>query len=492
MWGDSIGMPPSGSVLSVTFPGMTTGSPFPLNDWIYLTSSLSHLLSASLSTKSFANELEFARADEMKPFLVGSMGEARTNASMWVQHFPLEKVDLGNLRSWLKLLPCGSKFGLAVFLDPDAADVCDTHSSNSNDNNWDQCSKCDLTSSSWLSMSLQVQLVSHIYESKFESTATISIGFSVVLQSGQVPAHSSILNNLLQYQAISASDGKQKERASDEKYDAGSRSDNNSIVSRSLQHCYRQYAPIAMRDRLQGLEKDNKNIDSDTLKLSLHRKFQWNPEKSEFRSTTRVNFTGGEDGILYHSALLSITEVLPAYYDIVFQTYSYQVIYREGLIITNRSLVADLTSLRYASPHCTSGNQQQAQCERAIQWSVELPSGAVAMDIYFSAVVVGSSRFIPRHKLPPAASHGLFVPPTTVEFAALRSHMSIQSPVERYAQNSSIIRQTEWFLVPVTIPDMSMPFNVITLVCTLLAFLVGSLINILVLKPLTVASGGNY
>lgn len=44
---------------------------------------------------------------------------------------------------------------------------------------------------------------------------------------------------------------------------------------------------------------------------------------------------------------------------------------------------------------------------------------------------------------------------------------------------SPVLSYTEVLLIPLTTPDFSMPYNVITITCTVFALYVGSLLNVL-------------
>jgi hypothetical protein len=74
---------------------------------------------------------------------------------------------------------------------------------------------------------------------------------------------------------------------------------------------------------------------------------------------------------------------------------------------------------------------------------------------------------------PHDANYGIIIPPSTVCGNSIHG-----------LNNSTVkfIIRSETNLVPRMLPDFSMPFNVITLVSTVSAFLLGSFINILVRK----------
>lgn len=46
-------------------------------------------------------------------------------------------------------------------------------------------------------------------------------------------------------------------------------------------------------------------------------------------------------------------------------------------------------------------------------------------------------------------------------------------------ENRPVLSYTEVLLVPLTTPDFSMPYNVITITCTIFALYFGSLLNVL-------------
>lgn len=46
-------------------------------------------------------------------------------------------------------------------------------------------------------------------------------------------------------------------------------------------------------------------------------------------------------------------------------------------------------------------------------------------------------------------------------------------------ETSSVLSYTEVLLIPLTTPDFSMPYNVITITCTVFALYFGSLLNVL-------------
>lgn len=88
------------------------------------------------------------------------------------------------------------------------------------------------------------------------------------------------------------------------------------------------------------------------------------------------------------------------------------------------------------------------------------------------------TRFLHFEDFPPNPLRGMEVPPAVVAAYQYEKRSGELLGVHRVA--------TEALLIDVPSPDFSMPFNVVTLSSTLLAFFLGTMINILVKK-----SGGD-
>ncbi|EPS61471.1 hypothetical protein M569_13326, partial [Genlisea aurea] len=94
--------------------------------------------------------------------------------------------------------------------------------------------------------------------------------------------------------------------------------------------------------------------------------------------------------------------------------------------------------------------------------------------------------FLHIDEYPPDANQGFDIPSSIVHFAGLASKMNFggnfsgQVPLLAKLQEETPVRAyTEVLLVPLTTPDFSMPYNVITIACTVFALYFGSLLNAL-------------
>lgn len=95
--------------------------------------------------------------------------------------------------------------------------------------------------------------------------------------------------------------------------------------------------------------------------------------------------------------------------------------------------------------------------------------------------------FLHIDEYPPDANQGFDIPPAVITFPNFHVKMhfgednsSKQSAVlSRFEDNIPVRSYTEVLLVPLTTPDFSMPYNVITITCTVFALYFGSLLNVL-------------
>ncbi|KAI4340313.1 hypothetical protein MLD38_025163 [Melastoma candidum] len=95
--------------------------------------------------------------------------------------------------------------------------------------------------------------------------------------------------------------------------------------------------------------------------------------------------------------------------------------------------------------------------------------------------------FLHIDEYPPDANQGFDIPSAVITFP--KFHPSMQFDIQRPDSNSSLFTgfeervpvraYTEVLLVPLTTPDFSMPYNVITITCTVFALYFGSLLNVL-------------
>ncbi|CAK9159180.1 unnamed protein product [Ilex paraguariensis] len=94
--------------------------------------------------------------------------------------------------------------------------------------------------------------------------------------------------------------------------------------------------------------------------------------------------------------------------------------------------------------------------------------------------------FLHIDEYPPDANQGFDIPSAVVSFPDNQASMHFvednslnQTPLLSKLQERTVLSYTEVLLVPLTTPDFSMPYNVITITCTVFALYFGSLLNVL-------------
>jgi phosphatidylinositol glycan class T len=93
--------------------------------------------------------------------------------------------------------------------------------------------------------------------------------------------------------------------------------------------------------------------------------------------------------------------------------------------------------------------------------------------------------FLHIDEYPPDANQGFDIPSALISFPDHHASLDFQeelsnSPLLSSLKEKSLVRSyTEVLLVPLTTPDFSMPYNVITITCTIFALYFGSLLNVL-------------
>lgn len=95
--------------------------------------------------------------------------------------------------------------------------------------------------------------------------------------------------------------------------------------------------------------------------------------------------------------------------------------------------------------------------------------------------------FLHIDEYPPDANQGFDIPSAVISFPNFNASMAFpkgdslnESPMmSKFQENNPVMAYTEVLLVPLTTPDFSMPYNVITITCTVFALYFGSLLNVL-------------
>ncbi|GLU03842.1 hypothetical protein SLE2022_210170 [Rubroshorea leprosula] len=95
--------------------------------------------------------------------------------------------------------------------------------------------------------------------------------------------------------------------------------------------------------------------------------------------------------------------------------------------------------------------------------------------------------FLHIDEYPPDANQGFDIPSAVISFPKFHASLIFpkddslnESPMlSKFQEKNPVMSYTEVLLVPLTTPDFSMPYNVITITCTVFALYFGSLLNVL-------------
>ncbi|KAI8523245.1 hypothetical protein RHMOL_Rhmol13G0058600 [Rhododendron molle] len=118
-----------------------------------------------------------------------------------------------------------------------------------------------------------------------------------------------------------------------------------------------------------------------------------------------------------------------------------------------------------------------------MELALKLPCGIIS-----AALTLDFDKgFLHIDEYPPDANQGFDIPSAVVSFPDFRASVdfledasSNKSPLlVKMQERSPVLSYTEVLLVPLTTPDFSMPYNVITITCTVFALYFGSLLNVL-------------
>ncbi|KAG0491084.1 hypothetical protein HPP92_007947 [Vanilla planifolia] len=120
--------------------------------------------------------------------------------------------------------------------------------------------------------------------------------------------------------------------------------------------------------------------------------------------------------------------------------------------------------------------------------SLAPPSSANGRHHHLFPKAIAQLGFLHIDEYPPDANQGFDIPSALVTYPELYSSKRYEMDYSVYC-NSSLLSKfqegnpvhsyTEVLLVPLTTPDFSMPYNVITFTCTVLALYFGSMLNVL-------------
>ncbi|KAL6875753.1 hypothetical protein ACP4OV_013266 [Aristida adscensionis] len=439
--------------------------------WKNLTHTLSGLFCASI------NFLESSTA-----FSAPRWGFKLNEGNLRYGALPREAVCTENLTPWLKLLPCRDKAGLAsllyrpsiykgyyhsqklklrstqslgiildqtltVVLQPNSVSVKQPHSpgkqlqpswSMSNLFNRKLSGKCLVSKSSRIYLEIDKSIVSKIKESGSDVSWNNEL---FVLSNGPD-------------RVIQESNHLTVESSSLYEYDANSYSEDNPLdvgITWKLPLIWSCTPPPYHTSRfLMGSGNERGSIALSFLSTNLHKQIFGSLNDCSIRAV--------------------VFQVVPWYVKVYYHSL-------EIFIDGNRATVSEVVDNIHVTP--SEDKLLPGTLEMLLRFPCSMQSATLTLDF--------DKGFLHIDEYPPDANQGFDIPSALVsfpEFNSTRSYpelgSSLGSPLLENFQEEGVVKSyTEVLLVPLTTPDFSMPYNVITFTCTVLALYFGSLLNAL-------------
>ncbi|XP_048336454.1 uncharacterized protein LOC125418191 isoform X2 [Ziziphus jujuba] len=415
---------------------------------------------------------------------------------------PREAVCTENLTPWLKLLPCRDKAGVAALMDRPSIYKGFYHSQRLHLTSTEFDSD-DVDSGIVLEQTLTVVLQTNgkkavltSQETKLQPSWSLTTMFGRKINGRCVLAKSSnvylqldrglvaVLNNLQKENEISA--------PGNLAYEA-SRSNHGFELSvkpdRVLEEAESQGKnPSVLYEFAVGKYSNSESFD---LGLTWKLPVVWSCQQAPLSASRFLMGSGNERGaiaISWKSSQLSqqllhpdvieencklqvnVFQVVPWYIKVYYHTL--QVFVDERL-----EAVSDIVEKIRVSP--SEDKVSPGVMEMILKFPCGMKSAAITLEF--------DKGFLHIDEYPPDANQGFDIPSALISYPNF--HASIQfvedksldkSPIlAKFQEKSSVRSYTEVLLVPLTTPDFSMPYNVITITCTVFALYFGSLLNVL-------------
>ncbi|KAK6940522.1 GPI transamidase component PIG-T [Dillenia turbinata] len=463
--------------------------------WKNLTHTLSGLFCASInflesSTTYAAPEWGF------RPF----------TGSLRYGSLPREAVCTENLTPWLKLLPCRDKAGLSALLERPSIYKGFYHSQQLHLTSA-EFKSAELDSGIILEQTLTVVLqpgTKRTGLAYFQPSWSISSIFGKQITGKCVLAKSSSVFLQIESDAVSELKNLWKENGMSVKSNEMSKNLwSNPYFELSI-------APDRVREA-SSFNSDSSSIfyeffiqkysrsESFDLGLTWKSPFVWSCPKAPLHATRFLMGSGNERGSV--AITLRTTELNWRLMDAdiseetcklrvdIFQMVPWYVkVYYHTLLVfvdEKPQALIDVVERMHVSP--SEDKVSPGLMELALKLPCRLNSAALTIEF--------SKGFLHIDEYPPDANQGFDIPSAVISFPSFKtrlhfpnddsvSYLPLLSKLQASTfvcmqERSPVLSYTEVLLVPLTTPDFSMPYNVITITCTVFALYFGSLLNVL-------------
>ncbi|XP_020575014.1 GPI transamidase component PIG-T isoform X2 [Phalaenopsis equestris] len=460
-------------------PGVELWANFdlPLNTIDHTWKNLTHVLSGLFC--SSINFLESSTA-----YSSPTWGFQSNSSKLRYGALPREAVCTENLTPWLKLLPCRDKAGIALLLDRPSIYKSHYHSQ-----------RLKLISSEFTGIILE-QTLTLVLQPSMRRLSSLSLGdgslqpswslnslFGKKVVGHCVLAKTSRIFLELENDLALKVDKLQPLSSWNNSAFELSVIPNNEI--RELNALNKLRSSVLYVFEVSGLN------DSVPLDLGIHWKIPlvWSCSRAPFHVNRFLMGSGNERGsvaITIRSANLHehflrasdscgvdavIFQVVPWYVKVYYHTLH---IFVDG----KAQIISDVVRKMKISP--SEDKLSSGSMELMLKFPCNMDSATLTLDF--------DKGFLHIDEYPPDANQGFDIPSALVSFPDFRCGRSYQldelmhyqsTLLSKFQEGNPVQTYTEVLLVPLTTPDFSMPYNVITFTCTVLALYFGSMLNVL-------------
>ncbi|KAL9303364.1 hypothetical protein ACSQ67_020627 [Phaseolus vulgaris] len=234
---------------------------------------------------------------------------------------------------------------------------------------------------------------------------------------------------------------------------------------------------------------DYKDTEQFDLGLSWEHPIVWSSPHAPFYASRFLMGSGNERGAIAISLKstemtqglltnnieercklqVNVLQVVPWYVKVYYHTLQ--------LLVDERpQVLTDFVERIRVSP--SEDKVSPGMMELVLQFPCEMKSAVLSIEF--------DKGFLHIDEYPPDANQGFDIPSAIISFPDFNAGLQFydqsesKSPLlSKLQEKSPVLSYTEVLLVPLTTPDFSMPYNVITITCTVFALYFGSLLNVL-------------
>ncbi|KAI3450851.1 hypothetical protein Pfo_007516 [Paulownia fortunei] len=407
---------------------------------------------------------------------------------------PREAVCTENLTPWLKLLPCRDKAGLSSLMDRPSIYTGYYHSQRLHLKS-DEFDTSKMSTGIVLEQTLTVVLQPNTFSGKVSQPSWSLSSLFGRKVSGKCSLSSSS-NVYVQFEQDLVSEGnelRKKIEASKNEILIHEGFQNNPLFELSL-------PPKRVIKEVENLQKEGSILyefsvedydESEPFDLGLRWKVPvvWSCQQAPLRASRFLLGSGNERGAIAISMKstksnngertgsdekecwlrVGIFQVVPWYVKVYYHTLE---VFLDG---EPQSTMENIENIR-VSP--SEDKVSPGVMEIVLRLPCSVKTAALTLEF--------DKGFLHIDEYPPDANQGFDIPSAVVHFSDFLANMSFDDnflkkvPIlSKLQEKVPVLSYTEVLLVPLTTPDFSMPYNVITITCTVFALYFGSLLNAL-------------